>query len=123
MVQRVPSFLVSEQLDGMRAYRPGFGWEHIHLIGNYHCAPQSGRSLDNLRPLPVGETGVCLMQKMHVGLSGSRRGSLDSLDTREDPWMESVNVLSADSLSAGSKGSRPLKDGSWFLPVSDSSCA
>ncbi len=29
------------------------GWEHINLIGNYHFAPQSGRSLDNLRPLRV----------------------------------------------------------------------
>ena len=27
------------------------GWEHINLIGNYHFAPQHGRSLDNLRPL------------------------------------------------------------------------
>jgi hypothetical protein len=27
------------------------GWEHINLIGNYHFAPQPGRSLDNLRPL------------------------------------------------------------------------
>src|SRR5215471_21505750 len=27
------------------------GWEHIRLIGDYHFAPQSGRSLDNLRPL------------------------------------------------------------------------
>jgi len=27
------------------------GWEHIHLIGNYHFAPPSGRSLENLRPL------------------------------------------------------------------------
>jgi hypothetical protein len=29
------------------------GWEHINLIGHYHFAPQSGRSLDNLRPLRV----------------------------------------------------------------------
>jgi TnpA family transposase len=27
------------------------GWEHIRLIGDYHFAPQSGRSLENLRPL------------------------------------------------------------------------
>jgi hypothetical protein len=27
------------------------GWEHINLVGNYHFAPQPGRSLDNLRPL------------------------------------------------------------------------
>lgn len=26
-------------------------WEHVNLIGNYHFAPQPGRSLDNLRPL------------------------------------------------------------------------
>ncbi len=30
------------------------GWEHINLIGNYHFAPQPGRSLDNLRPLRLG---------------------------------------------------------------------
>ncbi len=27
------------------------GWEHIRLIGDYHFTPQSGRSLENLRPL------------------------------------------------------------------------
>lgn len=27
------------------------GWEHIRLIGDYHFAPPSGRSLENLRPL------------------------------------------------------------------------
>ena len=27
------------------------GWEHIRLIGDYHFALQSGRSLENLRPL------------------------------------------------------------------------
>jgi TnpA family transposase len=27
------------------------GWEHIRLIGDYHFAPQPGRSLENLRPL------------------------------------------------------------------------
>jgi TnpA family transposase len=27
------------------------GWEHIRLIGDYHFASQSGRSLENLRPL------------------------------------------------------------------------
>lgn len=26
-------------------------WEHVNLIGHYHFAPQTGRSLDNLRPL------------------------------------------------------------------------
>jgi Tn3 transposase DDE domain len=31
------------------------GWEHINLIGNYHFAPQPGRSLENLRPLRFGE--------------------------------------------------------------------
>ena len=31
------------------------GWEHINLIGNYHFAPQPGRSLENLRPLRVVE--------------------------------------------------------------------
>jgi TnpA family transposase len=31
------------------------GWEHIRLIGDYHFAPQSGRSLDNLRPLRLQE--------------------------------------------------------------------
>ena len=30
------------------------GWEHINLVGNYHFAPQPGRSLDNLRPLRLG---------------------------------------------------------------------
>jgi hypothetical protein len=40
------------------------GWEHIRLIGDYHFAPQSGRSLDSLRPLRLGnvqdgeETGL-----------------------------------------------------------------
>ncbi len=34
------------------------GWEHIHLIGDYHFAPQSGRSLDNLRPLRFQEEDV-----------------------------------------------------------------
>ncbi|GHO71332.1 hypothetical protein KSC_102240 [Ktedonobacter sp. SOSP1-52] len=32
------------------------GWEHINLIGNYHFAPQPGRSLENLRPLRVVES-------------------------------------------------------------------
>lgn len=32
------------------------GWEHINLIGNYHFAPQSGRSLDNLRPLRLSQS-------------------------------------------------------------------
>jgi hypothetical protein len=31
------------------------GWEHINLTGNYHFAPQVGRSLDNLRPLRLQE--------------------------------------------------------------------
>ena len=31
------------------------GWEHIRLIGDYHFAPQPGRSLDNLRPLCLQE--------------------------------------------------------------------
>lgn len=31
------------------------GWEHIRLIGDYHFAQQSGRSLDNLRPLRLRE--------------------------------------------------------------------
>src|SRR5205807_8433550 len=31
------------------------GWEHIRLIGDYHFALQSGRSLDNLRPLRLQE--------------------------------------------------------------------
>jgi TnpA family transposase len=31
------------------------GWEHIRLIGDYHFAPQSGRSLENLRPLRLSE--------------------------------------------------------------------
>jgi hypothetical protein len=30
-------------------------WEHIRLIGDYHFAPQSGRSLENLRPLRLQE--------------------------------------------------------------------
>jgi hypothetical protein len=32
------------------------GWEHINLIGNYQFTPQSGRSLDNLRPLRLDES-------------------------------------------------------------------
>jgi hypothetical protein len=31
------------------------GWEQINLIGNYHFAPQPGRSLENLRPLRLEE--------------------------------------------------------------------
>lgn len=31
------------------------GWEHIRLIGDYHFAPQSGRSLEHLRPLRLQE--------------------------------------------------------------------
>jgi hypothetical protein len=31
------------------------GWKHIRLIGDYHFAPQSGRSLENLRPLRLQE--------------------------------------------------------------------
>ena len=31
------------------------GWEHLRLIGDYHFAPQPGRSLDNLRPLCLAE--------------------------------------------------------------------
>ncbi len=31
------------------------GWEHIRLIGDYHFAPQPGRSLENLRPLRMPE--------------------------------------------------------------------
>jgi TnpA family transposase len=31
------------------------GWEHINLTGNYHFAPQVGRSLENLRPLRLQE--------------------------------------------------------------------
>ncbi|WP_075164528.1 Tn3 family transposase [Ktedonobacter racemifer] len=31
------------------------GWEHIRLIGDYHFTPQSGRSLENLRPLRFQE--------------------------------------------------------------------
>jgi TnpA family transposase len=31
------------------------GWEHIRFIGDYHFAPQSGRSLENLRPLRLQE--------------------------------------------------------------------
>lgn len=31
------------------------GWEHIRFIGDYHFAAQSGRSLDNLRPLRLQE--------------------------------------------------------------------
>ncbi len=31
------------------------GWEHIRLIGDYHFAQQSGRSLENLRPLRMQE--------------------------------------------------------------------
>ena len=31
------------------------GWEHIRLIGDYHFTPQSGRSLENLRPLRLQE--------------------------------------------------------------------
>ena len=31
------------------------GWEHIRFIGDYHFAPPSGRSLDNLRPLRLQE--------------------------------------------------------------------
>ncbi len=31
------------------------GWEHIRLIGDYHFAPQPGRSLENLRPLRLQE--------------------------------------------------------------------
>ncbi len=31
------------------------GWEHIRLIGDYHFVPQSGRSLENLRPLRLSE--------------------------------------------------------------------
>ena len=34
------------------------GWEHIRLIGDYHFALQSGRSLDNLRPLRLQEESV-----------------------------------------------------------------
>ena len=33
------------------------GWEHIRLIGDYHFAPQSGCSLENLRPLRLREEG------------------------------------------------------------------
>jgi len=32
------------------------GWQLINLIGNYHFAPQPGRSLDNLWPLRLGKT-------------------------------------------------------------------
>jgi hypothetical protein len=31
------------------------GWEHINLIGQYSFTHQSGRSLDNLRPLRLPE--------------------------------------------------------------------
>ncbi len=31
------------------------GWEHIRLTGDYHFAPQLGRSLENLRPLRLQE--------------------------------------------------------------------
>ena len=31
------------------------GWEHIRLIGDYHFAPQSECSLENLRPLRLHE--------------------------------------------------------------------
>ena len=31
------------------------GWEHIRLIGDYHFTPQSGRSLENMRPLRLQE--------------------------------------------------------------------
>src|SRR5712691_8309676 len=31
------------------------GWEHIRLIGDYHFAPLSGSSLENLRPLRLQE--------------------------------------------------------------------
>jgi hypothetical protein len=34
------------------------GWEHINLIGQYSFAHQSGRSLDNLRPLRLPEQEV-----------------------------------------------------------------
>ncbi len=33
------------------------GWEHVNLIGKYQFAPQSGRSLENLRPLRTSERG------------------------------------------------------------------
>ena len=31
------------------------GWEYIRLLGDYHFAPQSGRSLEKLRPLRLRE--------------------------------------------------------------------
>jgi TnpA family transposase len=31
------------------------GWEHVNLTGNYLFVPQAERSLDNLRPLRIGE--------------------------------------------------------------------
>ena len=40
-----------EILETTLAHITPLSWEHINLIGNYHFAPQLGRSLDNLRPL------------------------------------------------------------------------
>jgi len=37
------------------AHSAPLGWEHIRLIGDYHFAPQSGRTLENLRPLRLQE--------------------------------------------------------------------
>lgn len=41
--------------EAMVAHIAPLGWEHIRFIGDYHFAPQSGRSLENLRPLRQSE--------------------------------------------------------------------
>ena len=41
--------------EAMVAHIAPLGWEHIRLIGEYHFAPQSGCSLENLRPLRLQE--------------------------------------------------------------------
>lgn len=40
-----------EIADTTIAHIAPLGWEYINLIGNYQFTPQTGRTLDNLRPL------------------------------------------------------------------------
>lgn len=42
--------------DTTLAHIAPLGWEHINLIGTYQFTPQTGRTLDNLRPLRLGDS-------------------------------------------------------------------
>ncbi|GAC1401930.1 MAG: hypothetical protein NVSMB49_17200 [Ktedonobacteraceae bacterium] len=55
LMRKLAAYPRQNQVARAVAHIAPLGWEHIRLIGDYHFALQSGRSLENLRPLHLQE--------------------------------------------------------------------